>query len=217
MDNQAYLDQISAKPIKAASAPDFLHSKFLYIILGGIVAFILIMLLGAVMNSGENTQTKCEKLYLHTENLSQIINDFQPSIKSSQLRSDSTSFHSILSNVALINTNFLTKNYDFKKNNINGKLKTNEDELYAELNNDLFDAKINGLLDRTYARKMAHEVAIIRTYIKDIVSKTKDQDFKNELSRFNDSLDVLENAFDSFSETKTTINTHLYQPVESVE
>lgn len=201
MDNQAYLDQISPVSKKTILGGDLFKSKVIKLILGGIAAVIAIIIFGTIINSGESEETKCIKLHLHTNNLSQIIEDFQPSVKSSSLRANSTSFDNILSNIEVVNENYLKENYDFKKSNIDKKLEEKEQNLYAELNNDLFTAKINGLLDRTYARKMAYEAAVLSSYIEEIYNKTKDEEYKSDLKSFLGSLEVLEETFDSFSET----------------
>lgn len=201
MDNQAYLDQISPVPKKTTISGDLFKSKIMKLIIGGIAAVIAIIIFGVIINSGESEEIKCTKLQLHTQNLSQIVEDFQPSVKSSSLRSNSTSFNSILTNIEVTNGNYLKEKYDFKKSDIDKKLTEKEQNLYAELNNDLFTAKINGLLDRTYARKMAYEAAVLRSYIEEVYKKTKDEEYKSALKSFFESLSVLEETFDSFSET----------------
>lgn len=201
MDNQAYLDQISPVEKKTILSGDLFKSKVMKLIIGGVVAVIAIIIFGTIINSGESEETKCIKLQLHAQNLSQIVKDFQPSIKSSSLRSNSTSLDSILTNIEVTNENYLKEKFDFKKSKINKNLDEKEQNLYAELNNDLFTAKINGLLDRTYARKMAYESALLNSYIEAIYTKTKNEEYKSSLGSFAKSLEVLAETFDSFSET----------------
>lgn len=202
MDNQAYLDQISPVEKKTILSGDLFKSKIMKLIIGGIVAVIAIIIFGTIINSGESEETKCIKLQLHTQNLSTIVKDFQPSLKSSKLRSNSTSLDAILKNISVTNENYLKEKYDFKKSSISEKLEEQEQNLYAELNNDLFTAQINGYLDRTYARKMSYESALLRSYIENISVKNKTEEYKAELESFIKSLDLLEETFDSFSETK---------------
>ena len=201
MDNQAYLDQISPVTKKAFLNNNFFKSKITKIILGGIIAFFAIMILGSILNGGESEETKCIKLQLHTQNLSTAIDNFQPSVKSSKLRSESTSLKTILKNIEIANEKYLEEKYNFKKGSIDKKLEETEHNLYAELNNDLFSAKINGFLDRTYARKMAYESALLRSYIEKIYPKNNNAEYKADLESFIKSLTLLEEAFDSFSET----------------
>lgn len=202
MDNQAYLDQISPVEKKTILSGDLFKSKIMKLIIGGIVAVIAIIIFGTIINSGESEETKCIKLQLHTQNLSTIVKDFQPSLKSSKLRSNSTSLDAILKNISVTNENYLKEKYDFKKSSISEKIEEQEQNLYAELNNDLFTAQINGYLDRTYARKMSYESALLRSYIENISVKNKTEEYKAELESFIKSLDLLEETFDSFSETK---------------
>lgn len=202
MDNQAYLDQISPIEKKTILSGDLFKSKVMKLIIGGVVAVIAIIIFGTIINSGESEETKCIKLQLHTQNLSTIVKDFQPSLKSSKLRSNSTSLDAILKNISVTNENYLKEKYDFKKSSISEKIEEQEQNLYAELNNDLFTAQINGYLDRTYARKMSYESALLRSYIENISVKNKTEEYKAELESFIKSLDLLEETFDSFSETK---------------
>lgn len=202
MDNQAYLDQISPVEKKTILSGDLFKSKVMKLIIGGVVAVIAIIIFGTIINSGESEETKCIKLQLHTQNLSTIVKDFQPSLKSSKLRSNSTSLDAILKNISVTNEKYLKEKYDFKKSSISEKLEEQEQNLYAELNNDLFTAQINGYLDRTYARKMSYESALLRSYIENISVKNKTEEYKAELESFIKSLDLLEETFDSFSETK---------------
>lgn len=202
MDNQAYLDQISPVEKKTILSGDLFKSKIMKLIIGGVVAVIAIIIFGTIINSGESEETKCIKLQLHTQNLSTIVKDFQPSLKSSKLRSNSTSLDAILKNISVTNENYLKEKYDFKKSSISEKIEEQEQNLYAELNNDLFTAQINGYLDRTYARKMSYESALLRSYIENISVKNKTEEYKAELESFIKSLDLLEETFDSFSETK---------------
>lgn len=202
MDNQAYLDQISPVEKKTILSGDLFKSKIMKLIIGGVVAVIAIIIFGTIINSGESEETKCIKLQLHTQNLSTIVKDFQPSLKSSKLRSNSTSLDAILKNISITNEKYLKEKYDFKKSSISEKLEEQEQNLYAELDNDLFTAQINGYLDRTYARKMSYESALLRSYIENISVKNKTEEYKAELESFIKSLDLLEETFDSFSETK---------------
>lgn len=202
MDNQAYLDQISPVEKKTILSGDLFKSKIMKLIIGGVVAVIAIIIFGTIINSGESEETKCIKLQLHTQNLSTIVKDFQPSLKSSKLRSNSTSLDAILKNISITNEKYLKEKYDFKKSSISEKLEEQEQNLYTELDNDLFTAQINGYLDRTYARKMSYESALLRSYIENISVKNKTEEYKAELESFIKSLDLLEETFDSFSETK---------------
>ena len=203
MDNQAYLNQISAaaRPNKKTNA--FLSSTIFKIIIGGIAALFLILIFGAIINNGKtNNETKCISLYFHLDNLTTTIDKYQPSIKSSTLRGSSASLKSLLSGINSNLNNYLVTNYEFKEKNADKKIIASETALSEELNNELFEAKINGLLDRVYARKMAYEISIIQTRESEIYKSVKDDTFKQALDNSYNSLGNLHESFDSFSETK---------------
>lgn len=203
MDNQAYLNQISASTRPEKKSNSFLSSTIFKVIIGGVAAFILIIILGAVINGGKtDNKTKCISLYFYTGNLTNIIDTYQSSIKSSTLRGSSASLKSLVSSVNSEINNYLVAKYEFKEKNADEKLVANETALYEELNNDLFEAKINGLLDRTYARKMAYEISILQTRESEIYKSISDETLKQVLSSSYDSLENIFESFDSFSETK---------------
>ena len=204
MDKQEYLNQISQNvaPTKK-SLPNFFSSKIFKFLLSAVALFVLIMILGAIL-SGNNNKTKNNaiSLKLHLDNLSEAISTYQPSLKSSDLRGYSASLASIVSETSKSLTTFLEEQYEYKEKNVEKSLINSETALYETLNNDLFSAKINGLLDRTYAHEMAYEISIITACESEIYRATKSTDLKEILQSSYDSLENLYDKFNDFSETK---------------
>ena len=71
-----------------------------------------------------------------------------------------------------------------------------------ELKNELFEAKINGILDRIYAHKMAYEIKTIMAEESKLDSATKNETLKDLLNTSYTSLENLYDIFNDFSETK---------------
>lgn len=204
MDNQAYLDQISATTRPAKKSPsNFLSSLAFKIIIGVGIAFIIMAIIGAVLSGiNGNTKSNSISLKLHFDNLSKTISTYQPSLKSSTLRSYSASLSSIISSTNRDLTTYITEAYEYKDNSVDKKLLSTEAALYDELNQELFNAKINGLLDRTYARKMAYEISIVTSREASLIKSLKDDTIKSSLTSSHNSLATLYDDFNNFSETK---------------
>ena len=203
MDNQAYLNQISASNRSTKKSNPFLSSAIFKVLVGGIIALVLVIILGAIINSNKtDTKSKCISLHFHFNNLTSVIEKYQPSVKSSALRGSSASLKSLVSNINSDLNNYLIDKYEFKEKDVDEKLVADETALYEALDVELFEAKINGFLDRTYARKMAYEISIIQTRESEISKSIKEESLKQALTNSYNSLENLYESFDSFSETK---------------
>lgn len=203
MDNRDYLNQISAKPVaqKKKGAGGLLGSKLTLIIIGAVVLFIAFAIIGSVLGSNKDKlKDNAVLLQLHLDSTAEIISKYQPSVKSSALRSDSASLSGIITNTNSKLTNYLVEKYDYKKSAANKDLieqvKTEQDALDA----DLFEAKINGVLDRMYAHKMTYEITILKNEESKLYGDTKDEALKEILSESLSSLENLYTKFNDFSE-----------------
>lgn len=201
MESQDYLNQISVKP--ASNAPEsgldkILKSKYTWIIGGGVLLFILIAIIGAIIGSGSvSLENELIKLQLRIDSTSEVISEYQPKVRSSALRSSSASLSTVLANTSSKLTSYLAEKYDYKKNNkdnnkITEQIKTEQDGLL----NELFEAKITGVLDRTYAQKMAFEVSKILTEESNINKKNRDDELQGII---NESYGSLENLYDNLN------------------
>lgn len=204
MEGQEYLNQISAenRPVKKSGGKIF-SSKFFWVGVIGVVALIIIMIIGALLGGnkgGEKNLTYALKL--HLDNTAAIISEYQPTVKSSALRSSSASFYGVLTNTSRDLTNYLTERYNFKDKDISQNL-TDEAQLNSDgLKAELFEAKINGVLDRVYAHKMAYEIMMIKSEESKIYDSTSNETLKEMMSQSFNSLENLYDNFNDFSETK---------------
>lgn len=203
MDSQDYLDQISreARP-KAPSRKGImgiLTSK--YTMWGAIAvgALIVIMLFGSMLSGGVSVQDRCMSLKLRLDQTNEVITKYQQYIKSSSLRSISASLRGIFTNTSTQLGNFMTATYGVEADESIAE----EARLNAEaLSNELFEAKINGLLDRTYAHKMTLEIYSVMSEEMSIYNSTSEAALKELLTSSHDSLNNLYTQFNDFSETK---------------
>ena len=204
MDRQEYLNQISVanRPVKEPKNGIF-ASKFFWVGIIGLAAFILIMILGAIISGTKgNEKERIFSLILHLDNTSEVIEQYQSSVKSSDLRSYSASLKGILSNTSKELTTYAEEKYDFKAKDVSGKISEEETLSKDGLENELFEAKINGVLDRIYAHKMAYEISLITNRESQIFKSSSNENLKNILETSYNSLNNLYDGFNDFTETK---------------
>ena len=200
MDKKEYLNEISAKARPANKAKKgILSSKFFWIGLGGVVLLIIIIIIGSLI-SGSSTSIKdrISGLILHLDNVSSIMDEYQPKVKSSKLRSSSASLKSVLAQTSKDLTNYATEKYKSisPSKSISNTETATKDALYS----DLFNAKINGDLDHTYAYKMAYEISYIQSQEERIIKASSNADLKELLVLSQENLSNLYDSFNNFSE-----------------
>lgn len=207
MDSQDYLNQIteSSKPKKVKSSggfSSFLSSK--YVKWGAIfvVVLIVIMIFGSILGSKPSLESKFTALKLQLDRTVSTIDTYQPMVKSSDLRSLSASLKSVFSSTSTQLSAYLVSNYAFDEKKVNENLVLEADTNAEALNNDLFEAKINGRLDRTYAHKMAIEIYTVMSSEAGIINSSSDDSIKSILKTSYDSLNNLYPSFNDYSETK---------------
>ncbi|MBO4812601.1 hypothetical protein J5491_00395 [Candidatus Saccharibacteria bacterium] len=212
MDRQEYLNQISAsnKPANTKTNGKFgniLSSKILWIVVGAVVLFIILAVLGSVI-SGSKSGVK-EKLYsfdMHMDNSMDVFDKYRNKVKSSTLRSYYTTLSSLIVNVSGDLDSYMAEKYTGKNNTakkVLGEKKIDQLNLEKDaLENELFEAKINGNLDRVFEYKMTYEIATFMNEESDIANSTNDSDLVEILVNSYYSLENLHNQMSGFSESK---------------
>lgn len=204
MDGQEYLNQISAanRPVKKSSG-GILGSKIFWAGAIGAVALVIIIIIGSILSSGKGGEKNLSyALKLHLDNTASVIQEYQSDVKSSDLRSSSASLYSIISSTSGELTKYITEKYNFREQDVDKNIVEEATLVKDGLEADLFDAKINGVLDRIYAHKMAYEISLIKTEEAKLINSTSSDELKEVLISSYNSLDNLYGNFNNFSETK---------------
>lgn len=204
MNGQEYLNQISASNRPTKQAKLNLLSSRLFI--GGMIfvgILLVLIIIGAILGGNKGGEKiDSFKLYLHMSGTSELIQEYQDSIKSSKLRGSSSSLYSVLDTTSKELTEYLKNKYEFKnEKNIDKEYVSQATSAKEALGSELFEAKINGNLDRVYAHKMAYEIELIASEENKIIKETKNDTLKQLLTKSYESLDSLYNSFNDFSET----------------
>lgn len=208
MDGQEYLNQISAqarpvKPQAQGGLAGLLDSPIAKVAVVGVVLFIVIAIIGGILGSGKDAvKVQSTALLLHINNTTDTISQYQSNLKSSALRSSSASLDSVLSNTSRDLNSYMTEKYDYKERSVDKELVAEAALHKEELTAELFSAKINGLLDRIYAHKMAYEISLISAKESSLYAIAKDEQLRAVLEQSYASLENLYVQFNEFSETK---------------
>lgn len=206
MDSQDYLDQISkqARPVKPPKkgVMGILTSNYFKWGMGALALLIVIMIFGSILGSRTTVEERCTDLKLHIDRTVKVMDEFQPSVKSSLLRSLSASLKGVFMNTSSQMNTFMVNAYKYDERNAKQAMVEEADLNADALTNELFEAKINGLLDRTYAHKMALEIYTVMSNEAGISNATDNAELKSILSTSYDSLNNLYTQFNDFSETK---------------
>lgn len=200
MDGQEYLNQISAsvRPVKKPR-DSFVSSPIFKIIAGAVAAFIAIAIVGAILSSGRaGAKDQAISLKLNIDSTLSVISEYQPSVKSSDLRSSSASLYSVLSNTSRDLTTFITENYNYSAKKDDKKFADDVALESDELDSALFQAKINGILDQVYANKMAYVISLMTTKETTLYNATSNAELQEILSSSYNSLDNLYSKFNDF-------------------
>lgn len=205
MDGQEYLNQISAsnRPVKQSKASGILSSKFFLVGGIGLVVLILIIIIGSILGGGKGGEKNNSfRLMLHITNTNKIVEAYQPEIKSSSLRASSASLKIVLADTESKLNNYLVEKYKFKEKNVDKDIMEQATTAKDGLEAELFEAKINGVLDRVFAHKMAYEISTLMAEESKVLKATKNSTLTEMLKQSYDSLENLYDKFNDFSEAK---------------
>lgn len=206
MDSQDYLDQISrqARPVKPAKKGlmGIFSSVYFKWGMAAVGLFIVLAIFGAILSSKTSVEEQCTVFKLRLDRTVKVMEEFQPSVKSSLLRSLSASLKGVFMNTSSQMNTYMVQAYGYDERGVKEALVEEADLNADALTNELFEAKINGLLDRTYAHKMALEIYSAMGDEAGISNSTDEAELKSILSTSYDSLNNLYTQFNDFSETK---------------
>ena len=203
MEGQEYLNQLaaSARPMKKSKSSQILSSKLFIFGMIALVLLIVIIIIGAILSGNKGGEKNLSYiLKLHVDNTASVVNTYQSNIKSSDLRSSGASLHSILSNTSRELTEYLTEKYNFKDKDIDKTISSQATEAKETLDTELFEAKINGILDRIFAHKMTYEISVIMTEEAKLMKATRNETLDELLTTSYNSLETLYEKFSNYSE-----------------
>ncbi len=201
MDNLEYLNHIaqSNRPVKRTSSAPI--SLIIKILLGGLVLFVLILSFGSMLG-GKSTKSSdlVKQLYVRTTNLDSTINSYNKSLKSSKLRAIGISLSGILTSASSQLSAYISST-DSSKNALqpNEQITAEEVENINALNLSLENAKLNGILDRTYVTQIHLQVSLLLSMVSQLSSRNDNETLNAILESYISNLAVIEQSFQDYS------------------
>ena len=96
----------------------------------------------------------------------------------------------------------MTEKYNFKVKDIEKKKVEEAKQQMDALDSELFEAKINGILDRIFAHKIAYEISMIMSEEAKLLNSTRNDEYHAVVEENYNSLKNLYDKFNDFSEAK---------------
>ncbi len=203
MDNQAYLDQITAstQPTKG-SGNHIIPPLVLKLLIGGVILAVLIIIFGSILgNLNPNAEELSKQLSYRLDNVNATIEKYNPNVQSSQLRSKGTATKTVLTDTKRKLDSFLEEKYGFKADP-KSETATIEQKHIDAVNKKLENARLNAYLDRIYVHELSHQVELIMAMEADINAHTDNNKLKEIV---NNSLNSLKEIDISIQQTAETI------------
>jgi hypothetical protein len=191
-----YLNQIAPKQNNKLSL--FNNKKILLVIIG-LALIVVVSIISIVINSVSDSAKKpYYQLGLRLKSTQTISQTIQSELKSTSLRTTNSSLELYLAN---INRDITTplKNNNIALGNANNTLVSQENgkTLLAKLE----DARLNAILDRTYASEMAYQLDTILVLMQQIYTNTKSASMKSFLSTSYANLSPIQKQFANYNDT----------------
>ena len=185
MNDMAYLQQISAQNRPAPSSPFsslFEDRRFRIAGIFAVIAIIIVIALSvitAAMPKPATADAELSRLYLRSNSLLETVKTYNSSVKSSELRAAGASLTAVLTD-------------------LNSSTATSLEKSSAAL----ASAKLNGLLDRSYASELSYQISYLILLEDSALSKTSNAAISDYLTTSRASLVTLNATFSNFSETR---------------
>ena len=178
---------------------DTFFSKKVLIPLGVIAVVAIIIIIMVLSGNKKSPLEDVFRLNARLTNLSNTINNYKGALKSSDLRSTSSSLANILTSTSSAVTP-LTATDEYKKlsKSATEQISAEETEQSNTLNTTLENAKLNATLDRTYAREMSYQVYQLIQLEQSTKETTNDESLKTALDSSINNLNASYNDLSNF-------------------
>ena len=205
MDNQTYLNQIAVKQTTSRGIGNFFTPTMIKIIIGAVIALIFVIILGSILNSAnQKTIDLYTAFHLRLQNLTAgngPLSTYTKNLKSSDLRSPDLrslagNLQTYLTSTSLEMSSLLST---LKVDTSNPSEQATADSNISSYTSELADAKLNGVLDRTFASSTALQISILLSMESEIRAKTDNSSLANLMDRSSADLNKLLAQFTNYS------------------
>lgn len=192
MNNQDYLDQISASARPVSTSNKLFSTRMLIFLIGAAVLLIAIIICGIILgSSGNKSSDLAKQLSIRLTNVSKTIDTYNPSVKSSSLRQHGSQTNAVIKNTLASLNPLLEKEYGYKKPDEKSKVYLDEKEFIDGVNKNLEHARLNAYLDRVYVSELIRQIELILAMDSEIYKKSDDEELKKIVETTSKSLNVI--------------------------
>lgn len=179
------------------------RNNLLFFVIGGgtlVVAAAIFLILGSLTN---RTAATLPTAYLRVDALATTTSSYQSTIRSSQLRAINIDLGNYLvSTKAALANQLKQQNTDPAK--LDKSLQTTQAAATKDITEQLDDAKLNAVFDRTYAREMSYQLEKVAIMLTSASKATSRSSAKTALSTARTNLESVKKQLDDFSTAATT-------------
>jgi len=200
MNDLDYLNSISSSNNQRQKTP-FLDKKMktiLFALVGAVVLTILVILIVPLATPQESTPTSDLSLvYLRASSLETTVSTYNSQISSPSLRAAGATLSTSLTDLSTRTLSILSTSYGIKS----VSPLANETAILNASTSKLENARLNGLLDRTYASEVSYQISRLLLAETDALAKVPSSSTTaNYLKSSYDSLSLLYETFSSYSQ-----------------
>ena len=209
--NSEYLNQIASENRAISAAPKSffdgfkLSPKTIRWLIIGAIAVVVIFIFGLIIsnvsgggNSANREQELTTQITLRTSTLTKSISTYSKNLKSSTLRSISTSLSSVLNETELNLESYASANFGEDKDS-DTELSDAEDAYAEELDSTLEVARLSGRLDRVFPREYEYQISILLSLESELASRTENVSLQNMLSSSTKNLQAILTQLEEYS------------------
>jgi hypothetical protein len=207
MDNAAYLKQIAAQPNpKDNHDHRLLSPAMIKVLITGAAALVLVIILGIIINSSSGKITTLyESFYLRLQNLSANngpVAIYAKDVRSSELRALAGTLRSSLyANYQNFSGILGDINIDPKK--ISETTSSSEADILSEYTSTLQNARLNGLLDRTFANSTTLQISYLIAIGSNILERNPPDQVQTIVNQAVTDLEILHTRFANYSNSSS--------------
>ncbi len=207
MDNKEYLEKI-AKETRSTGKPKKklfgleLSPTMIKVLIGGTILVVVMMFVGMLFSGdGNKERDYVDKIYLRTTNLIAETGNYNKLVKSSKLRSMGTSLIAVLTETQYAISTSLKEEFGAKSVEKPDKEQTkiDEDAVMVDYLETLENGRLNGILDRVYAREVAYQIGMLISVENDAYRRTKKPNLRAAIEKSKSNLEPLYDQFNTFS------------------
>ena len=202
MDNKAYLDQIAVKGA-SSNKPALITPAMIKFIIAGVIAFIVIIIVGTMLNSSTQEDTEAyTKLYIRTTNLANQgtspLESYKYKIKSTKILQYNSMLVTSLNN---FNNTYgaLAEAAGFSTTG-SAETVAEEAEIMNGITNDFERGYLNGTLGQSCANSMTYQISLMLSLIQEIRATTTNEQVAVALDGLKSDLEKIQPLYANYKE-----------------